>query len=100
MIGLTADGWPERTSCFRPPRAIEYAPRGAGTADRLRSGPSDNGDETVTDTSTPPSAESSAEVDEAAAASASGSTDSASAEAKKSESVASDGDLFRQSEIA
>jgi spoIIIJ-associated protein len=54
----------------------------------------------VTDTSTPPSAESSAEVDEAAAASASGSTDSASAEAKKSESVASDGDLFRQSEIA
>ncbi|MBG0560576.1 Jag family protein [Actinoplanes aureus] len=54
----------------------------------------------MTDTSTPPSAESSAEVDEAAAASASGSTDSASAEAKKSESVASDGDLFRQSEIA
>jgi spoIIIJ-associated protein len=50
----------------------------------------------VTDTSTPPSADSSASAVEPAAA------DSAvtAEEGKKSESVASDGDLFRQSEIA
>lgn len=58
----------------------------------------------MTDTSTPPSADSSAEA--ASAASAAESASSAeeatetSAEAKKSESVASDSDLFRQSEIA
>ncbi|BEL10632.1 single-stranded DNA-binding protein [Actinoplanes sichuanensis] len=50
----------------------------------------------MTDTSTPPSADSSASAVEPAA------TDSAvpAEEGKKSESVASDGDLFRQSEIA
>ncbi|WP_433792810.1 protein jag [Actinoplanes sp. CA-252034] len=50
----------------------------------------------MTDTSTPPSADSSASAVEPAAA------DSAvtAEEGKKSESVASDGDLFRQSEIA
>ncbi|MBW6438050.1 single-stranded DNA-binding protein [Actinoplanes hulinensis] len=54
--------------------------------------PNDNGDETVTDTSTPPSADSSAEATAAEPA--------GTEEAKKSETVASDSDLFRQSEIA
>lgn len=54
-----------------------------------------NGDETVTDTSTPPSAEPA----EAVVATADEKSE-APAEAKKSESVASDSDLFRQSEIA
>lgn len=63
------------------------------TADRLRSGPSDNGDETVTDISTPPSAPTEPSSSEAAAP-------SEAPEAKKSETVATDGDLFRQSEIA
>ncbi|WIM96558.1 R3H domain-containing nucleic acid-binding protein [Actinoplanes oblitus] len=66
------------------------------TADRSRSGPSDNGDETVTDTSTPPASESSAPAADAATSS----VEEASTEAKKSETVASDSDLFRQSEIA
>ncbi|MEV6303745.1 R3H domain-containing nucleic acid-binding protein [Actinoplanes sp. NPDC051861] len=87
-------------------------PAARETADRLRSGSSDNGDETVTDTSTPPSAEQSASSAPAAstassapaASSVSSVAEAAEAtgadEAKKSESVASDGDLFRQSEIA
>nr|WP_185038439.1 R3H domain-containing nucleic acid-binding protein [Actinoplanes octamycinicus] len=80
------------------------------TADRSRSGPSDNGDETVTDTSTPPAStppasdSSAPETDAAASAAAPASpaspADESSAETKKSESVASDSDLFRQSEIA
>ncbi|KHD76347.1 single-stranded DNA-binding protein, partial [Actinoplanes utahensis] len=61
----------------------------------------------MTDTSTPPSADSSAPADSAASADATASADASAAaasagaeEGKKSESVASDGDLFRQSEIA
>jgi spoIIIJ-associated protein len=50
----------------------------------------------VTDTSTPPSADSSASAVEPAAAESAAPAE----EGKKSESVASDGDLFRQSEIA
>ncbi|MEU4156247.1 R3H domain-containing nucleic acid-binding protein [Actinoplanes sp. NPDC026670] len=50
----------------------------------------------MTDTSTPPSADSSASAVEPAAAESAAPAE----EGKKSESVASDGDLFRQSEIA
>lgn len=50
----------------------------------------------MTDTSTPPSADSSASAVEPAATSSAATAE----EGKKSESVASDGDLFRQSEIA
>ncbi|BCY15647.1 R3H domain-containing nucleic acid-binding protein [Actinoplanes sp. L3-i22] len=52
----------------------------------------------MTDTSTPPASDATAPVSESAATAAS--SEEASTEAKKSESVASDSDLFRQSEIA
>ena len=76
---------------YRPPHAGVRTSRGAGTSGLSRSGPIEYGDETVTDTSTPASADS-APVESVA--------DAAGEEAKKSETVASDGDLFRQSEIA
>ncbi|WP_436525099.1 protein jag [Actinoplanes sp. HUAS TT8] len=62
----------------------------------------------MTDTSTPPASDASAPVSESVASAASASSGAAAAtpaeetstEVKKSESVASDSDLFRQSEIA
>jgi spoIIIJ-associated protein len=68
---------------------------GARNSGPSRSGPSEYGDETVTDISTP-SAEQSAEETTSATAAESAGTE----EPKKSESVTSDSDLFRQSEIA
>ncbi len=65
-----------------------------GNSGPSRSGPSEYGDETVTDTSTPDSS-----VSTESPAEASTSAEGAE-ETKKSESVASDGDLFRQSEVA
>jgi spoIIIJ-associated protein len=73
-----------------------YFPAGAavGNSGPSRSGPSEYGDETVTDTSTPESSVAAATSSEAEA-----STETAE-ETKKSETVTSEGDLFRQSEIA
>ncbi len=65
-----------------------------GNSGPSRSGPSEYGDETVTDTSTPDSSVS-AESPAEASTSAEGAE-----ETKKSESVATDGDLFSQSEVA
>jgi spoIIIJ-associated protein len=59
---------------------------------------SEYGDETVTDTSTPSAEQSTAEADLETTATAPESE--VAEEPKKSESVASDGDLFQQSEIA
>ncbi|WP_256518650.1 R3H domain-containing nucleic acid-binding protein [Paractinoplanes aksuensis] len=86
-----------------------------GNSGPRRSGPIEYGDETVTDTSTPESSVSESSSSEAAStatstdASAGASTEAATGasteastaeETKTSETVASDGDLFRQSEIA
>jgi len=81
---------PERSPFLNLP-----AGAAAGNSGPSRSGPSEYGDETVTDTSTP-SAEQSAEETASAPAAESAGTE----ETKKSESVTSDSDLFRQSEIA
>jgi spoIIIJ-associated protein len=85
---------PERSPCRYLPAAPITAAAAAGHSGPSRSGPIEYGDETVTDTSTPESSVS-AEPEVASA-----SATSSSEETKTSESVASDGDLFRQSEIA
>jgi spoIIIJ-associated protein len=76
-----------------PPRAGRTDNARGGNSGPSRSGPIQYGDETVTDTSTPDSPVS--EVTSAPESSSEGVE-----ETKKTETVASDGDLFRQSEIA
>src|ERR1700712_2089645 len=77
----------------RPPRAGRTDSVRRGNSGPSRSGPIEYGDETVTDTSTP----------HYSVSDATATTESSLEgveETKKTETVASEGDLFRQSEIA
>jgi spoIIIJ-associated protein len=95
MIAARASYGPERSPCINLPAAARMDDAGAGNSGPSRSGPSEYGDETVTDTSTPDSSVSAESTSTEATA-----LTEAPEETKKSETVASDGDLFRQSEVA